>query len=786
MEDRGKTKEQLIEELAILHHRISDLEILVNEHNQAKEALRIAQQNFRNSTDNLPLGILVLDDEDIILYANQSILNIFGYDSPDEFKTIPKEQRYTPESLRVLNQRHLMRRDKKPLPSNYEVDIIRKDGKIRNVKVFHREVFWNGEKERQTLWQDITERKQAEKALQESEEKLRRVFESVSNGIVVTSFNGDIIDLNESALRLSGYNSKSDLLGKSAFETIAVGDRQRAIANMQQLLQEGIAGTAEFTLLKADGSEYPAEITADIVRDAYGVPIGFISVITDITSRWQAMKELRESELKYRELAESISDVFFAFDENLKYTYWNKASEKLTGVSAEEAIGKHIYDIFPRDEQIMNAEKLYLKVLATNEPQFLVSRYTLDGRDYVFTINAYRSKGGVSVFVKDITEHINAAEKLQESEQRYRAIVNLGGEIGEAIIMLQDTGRGEAIQTFVSDVWTHITGYSQEELLGMSFIDLVHPDSRQASLERHREKMNGKDIPGYFEMIIIKKDGTEVPIELTSAYTQYEGERANVAFIRDITERKKAEERERQLQEELTLSSRLASIGELAAGVAHELNNPLTAVLGYSERLLKNDYDQNTISGLEKIHREALRASKVIENLITFARRREPKKEYSDINNIVQTALELRAYELKTSNIEVEVELTEDLPEVMADFHQMEQVFLNIILNAEQAMTETQNGGKLTIKTQRLKNAIRISFSDNGPGIPEENIDKIFDPFFTTRENKAGTGLGLSICHGIVQEHSGKIYARSKPGKGVAFFIEIPLKNRAVKVSDAT
>jgi signal transduction histidine kinase len=293
--------------------------------------------------------------------------------------------------------------------------------------------------------------------------------------------------------------------------------------------------------------------------------------------------------------------------------------------------------------------------------------------------------------------------------------------------------------------------------------------------------MNGEDIPGYFEMIIIKKDGTEVPIELTSAYTQYEGERANVAFIRDITERKQAEDRERQLQEELALSSRLASIGELAAGVAHELNNPLTAVIGYSERLLRNNYDRNTISSLEKINSEALRVSKVIDNLITFARRREPKREYSDINTIVRTALELRAYELKTSNIEVEVELAEDLPEVIADFHQIEQVFLNIILNAEQAMTETQNGGKLIIRTKRLKNSIRISFTDNGPGIPEENIDKIFDPFFTTRGNKDGTGLGLSICHGIVQEHDGKICARSKPGKGTTFNIEIPLKTRKRK-----
>jgi signal transduction histidine kinase/GAF domain-containing protein len=248
-----------------------------------------------------------------------------------------------------------------------------------------------------------------------------------------------------------------------------------------------------------------------------------------------------------------------------------------------------------------------------------------------------------------------------------------------------------------------------------------------------------------------------------------------VEVLRDVTERKLAEEREKQLQEELNLAGRLAAIGELAAGVAHEINNPLTAILAFSERLLRRSTDEKTTEDLKIVYNEARRTAKVVENLLTFARHREPKKQYADINDIVQKALELRAYEFKTANIEAITELTPNLPQVVVDFQQIQEVFLNIILNAEQAMTSAKGGGKLSIKTQQMKGYIRISFTDNGSGIPAEYLDKVFNPFFTTRGKIGGTGLGLSICHGIVTEHGGKIYVKSKPGKGATFFVDLPL-----------
>jgi signal transduction histidine kinase len=241
-----------------------------------------------------------------------------------------------------------------------------------------------------------------------------------------------------------------------------------------------------------------------------------------------------------------------------------------------------------------------------------------------------------------------------------------------------------------------------------------------------------------------------------------------IEVLRDVTENKR-------LQEELDRSSRLASVGMLAAGIAHEINNPLTGVLGFSHRLLRKSTDQKVSEDLRRIYTEAERAAKIVQNLLAFARRRQPKKELSDVNEILQSALELRAYELKTSNIEVITDLAPSLAQIMLDFHQIQEVFLNIILNAEQAMTEAHSGGRLIIRTEERKGYIRTTFIDDGPGIPAEHLDKLFDPFFSTKGERGGTGLGLSVCHGIVTEHGGKIYARSKRGKGATFFIELPL-----------
>src|SRR3990167_3884434 len=233
----------------------------------------------------------------------------------------------------------------------------------------------------------------------------------------------------------------------------------------------------------------------------------------------------------------------------------------------------------------------------------------------------------------------------------------------------------------------------------------------------------------------------------------------------------------RTAQEQLIQSEKLASLGQLISSIAHEINNPLTPILGYSQRLLvQPGIDEKEKRSLELIHSSAQRVAKIIEKLLSFSRKYKPERTYEDINHLVEQSLEFREYQLKLENIEIVKELDPELPKTMVDPNQMQQVFTNIILNAEQAMSESQDHGRLKVGTKIKKSdIIEISFSDDGPGIPKEHIGKVFDPFFTTKDPGKGTGLGLAVAYGIINEHGGEIHVSSDEGKGTTFVIELPV-----------
>ena len=609
----------------------------------------------------------------------------------------------------------------------------------------------------------------AEEALRESEEKYRYLFNELKDAVFLADAEtGHILDTNKQGEVLLG-RTREDIIGMHQRELHPPGKANEYRQRFAAHIEKGHSADYDGEVIRKDGTIVSVNISAAPITMG-GKPL-IIGLFRDITER-------KEVEELYRTLANS-SPVGVYIVQDGKCQFVNPQFQEDTGYTEDELLGMESLSIVhPEDrEKVRENAVEMLKGNRLSPYEFRVVNQAGETKWVLETVSSIHYKGKRATLgnFMDITERKKAEEALRESEERYRALVNLGGSVGQAIIMIQDTQQGDAIQTFVSNEWLHITGYTRKELLGMSFFDLLHPTYQQASLGRHRRKMKGEIIPGFFEMSIIKKDGTEVPIELTSAYTTYKGERANVAFIRDITERKQAEERERRLQQELLLSSRLASIGELAAGVAHQINNPLTGVIGFSQRLLKKSTDEETKRDLARVVSEAQRAAKIVGSLLVFARRRGPEREYSDINDILGRTLELRAYELRTSNIDLAVELAPDLPRTMANFQQIEEVFLNLILNVEQAMTEANRGGKLSIKTQQVDDRIRISFADDGPGIPAEALNKVFDPFFTTRGDRGGTGLGLSVCYGIMTDHGGSIYAQSKPGKGSTFFVELPV-----------
>lgn len=245
-------------------------------------------------------------------------------------------------------------------------------------------------------------------------------------------------------------------------------------------------------------------------------------------------------------------------------------------------------------------------------------------------------------------------------------------------------------------------------------------------------------------------------------------ERGVVVVLREVTE-------ERLLQERLVQSEKMASVGQLVSGVAHELNNPLTGISGFAQILLARDIDERSRHEVETIQGEAERAAKIVQNLLSFARRRKAEKELVNLNTLLERVLELRNYDLRLKNVTVDLDLDPQLPRTMADPGQIQQVFFNIITNAEHAMLEAHDRGHFVVRSGVVGGYIRLSFEDDGPGLAPENLRRIFDPFFTTKKVGEGTGLGLTIAYGIIEDHGGRIQAESRPGKGAAFIVELPV-----------
>ncbi|MDH4223956.1 MAG: GAF domain-containing protein, partial [candidate division Zixibacteria bacterium] len=311
-------------------------------------------------------------------------------------------------------------------------------------------------------------------------------------------------------------------------------------------------------------------------------------------------------------------------------------------------------------------------------------------------------------------------------------------------------------------------GSQPEDIVGKKCYQIFHPGLNSPCQEcAHRQAMLTKK-PHTLEIKSMAGD----EFYLCSAFPRFNSEGefiGSVYLLRDITEQKK-------LREQLVQSEKMAAVGQLVSGVAHELNNPLAGVMGYSQLLLmQNNLDSKTQSYLNKICKESDRAKNIVNNLLTFARKHKPEKQYLDINAILEQTVELRAYDLKVSNVLIKKNFNPQIPKTMADFNQLQQVFVNIINNAHQAILESKGQGEIRIYTEKCEDIIRIIFEDTGPGIPRENLNKIFEPFFTTKEVGRGTGLGLSISYGIIQQHGGKIYARSTPGQGATFIIELPI-----------
>jgi PAS domain S-box-containing protein len=365
------------------------------------------------------------------------------------------------------------------------------------------------------------------------------------------------------------------------------------------------------------------------------------------------------------------------------------------------------------------------------------------------------------ILYQDITDRKQAEQKLKQASQEWRTTFD---SITDLISIHDNDNRIVRVNKALADMLKT----TPKELVGKFCNEVMHCTTELPANCPHLQTVitNKPAVMESYNPVL----GVHFQ-ESTSPIFNEKGENiGSVLVARDVTKQKR-------MEEQLIMTDRLASIGELSSGIAHELNNPLTSVIGFSQLLMEGDVPDNIKEDLGTVYSEAQRAAVIVKNLLTFARKHVPVKSLSQVNAVIEDVLRLRAYEQKVNNIEIENHLDPSLPEIMIDHFQMQQVFLNIMVNAEFAMLEAHHRGKLNITTEKSDVVIKVIFTDDGPGIAKENLKRIFDPFFTTKEVGKGTGLGLSICHGIITEHGGQIYARSENGQGATFTIELPLIN---------
>jgi signal transduction histidine kinase/BarA-like signal transduction histidine kinase len=304
----------------------------------------------------------------------------------------------------------------------------------------------------------------------------------------------------------------------------------------------------------------------------------------------------------------------------------------------------------------------------------------------------------------------------------------------------------------------------------------VDPQARVALIER----LSTDGAVADYLLRLRRADQSAVWVEMTGRADPpaADGTLRVEALVRDVSERKKLDDETRDIYHQLLQAEKMAALGQTISGVAHELNNPLATILSWAERLTeKQTLEPAVRRGLETILSESERAARIVRNLLTFARKRHTTRAMVDVNQVIRETLALRAYEQRVSNISVLDALAAGLPQVFADGHQVQQVLLNLIINAEQAMLSAHGRGVLVVRTWHDpdQEAVVLEINDDGPGIPEELQPKIFDPFFTTKEVGQGTGLGLTVAYAIVHEHAGRIRLESRAGHGASFYVELPV-----------
>jgi len=585
------------------------------------------------------------------------------------------------------------------------------------------------------------------------------IFDSISDFIVVHDEQQKILRVNEPLADFIGVRPK-ELIGVSMSAMLATATESAPRScpfcrSEPSLLEEFVQQVLERTYLVSTSRVHASESES----------LQTIHVLKDITDR-------QEAERRYRELFDNIQEGLFFTTPDGRFIEVNDALVRLLGYESREEllqidVPTRIYTSPERRREL--AEFMEQHGVLRNYHQTLRRK---DGSFIHVLTNAFAVRDGhgrVAQFrglMLDITDLKNFQAELQRERDFSSKILNNT----QSLILVADTA---GLISYANRRWYEAGGYEQHQLLGHRLAELISPNRRQALQDALDATLSGQQVDN-LELPVMRADGRpgQFSVNLSPMRDEQGHVSSIVVVMTDITDAA-------MLQAKLMHTEKMAAVGQLVSGVAHEVNNPLTAILGFADLLMENpDVTDLAKKDLRVILQEAQRTKQIVQNLLSFARQMPPQRRPVQINSILDRTIQLRAYDFSSHGVEVVEHFHDNLPEVVGDSHQLQQVFLNIINNAYDAVRETGRPARIEIMTSTVGGFAEISFRDNGEGIVTP--ERIFDPFFTTKEVGKGTGLGLSICYGIVREHGGEIFCQNnEDGPGATFVVRLPLASTA-------
>ena len=612
------------------------------------------------------------------------------------------------------------------------------------------------------LRSEINERKQAEEELRESEKRYRDFFNSSSDLIMVHDLEAHLLNVNPAVSKLSGYTFE-EMVGRPISEFI--NPKFRHLFGDQYLKQIREQGRSEGVVIfqTKDGTDHYVEYSNVLVQQIGQEP--YVSGSgRDVTERMRAVRELRESEERYRDLFENANDMIQAVKPDNSFIYVNRAWRETLGYSEEEISGLSVFDIIdPASKE--HCMDIFQRVMRGEDVEKIVASFICkDGKRIIVEGNINcRFKDGKPIstraIFRDITERKQAEEALRESEERYRSVL----EANPDPVVVYDM-EGKVI--YFNPAFTVVFGWSLSDRVGKKMDAFVPEENWPETIEMIEKVKRGENFYGV-ETRRYAKSGDIIDISISAAiWRDSRGvTMGSVITLRDISHQKR-------LEAELLHAQRIESIGTIASGVAHNFRNILTAISANNQLLeMKCREDELLLEIAERINGAVSRGAGLVDGLMQFSRKGETAAfKFLNFANVIQEIHDLISKSFDKS-IDIKVNVPESIP-VMGDHLALSQVLMNLCTNARDAMPR---GGELNIEAEKEGDNAVITISDMGHGMDKETTDRCFDPFFTTKGIGKGTGLGLSTSYGIIKDHGGDIRVHSEVGKGTTFRVRIPM-----------